>query len=258
MKLKAGRNGFTLIELLVVIAIIAILAGMLLPALAKAKAKAQRASCMNNLRQVALTMQLYLTDWNDTFPPHRNATKRRGDTAEYLDDWWGATIFQYKPITNIFRCPELVKPRRDFSLRWEWAFDAHKVGYGFNAFFLGVWPYEGHSVRWVNTVQNFKASNIRSPAECLMVGEAMPRPDGKWSSSLWWPTAGFGPGDQLEGVTLTRHGGGVGLVVFNDGHAEARKDSQINPPSDPARTGTDVNIEFWDPYQRKNPANRGR
>jgi len=40
-------------------------------------------------------------------------------------------------------------------------------------------------------------------------------------------------------------------VMFNDGHAEFRKGEQINPPSDPARSGTDVNLEFWDPLQRK-------
>ncbi|MEO6035894.1 MAG: prepilin-type N-terminal cleavage/methylation domain-containing protein [Verrucomicrobiota bacterium] len=115
MKISASQpRGFTLVELLVVIAILAILAGLLLPVLAKAKQRAQRTACLSNLRQIGLAFNMYVSDNENQFPDRRDLKVALGyhpwttwPPSDPRSGWAAATLKSFFNDAKIWTCPAM-------------------------------------------------------------------------------------------------------------------------------------------------------
>jgi len=161
LRKRIGNKGFTLLELLVVIAIIAILASMLLPALAKAKEAGKRIACVNGLRQLGLSMQMYADD-HDGLQPERTINRPGGS--------WPATLRDYYKDLKMLVCPSDLNPQSNSGANSndDRAPRSYMVN-GWNDYFEA----QGTAFADMEGTQ-LPETAIREPSETILFGEKLP------------------------------------------------------------------------------------
>ena len=217
--------GFTLIELLVVIAIIAVLAAMLLPALAKAKAKGQAIACTNNLRQLQLGWLAYVQDNNDSLP--LNITISASGTLQSgLGSWvlgnakldttssnlQAGTLYRYVGGPSVYRCPadkSTVTGRKDL---------ARTRSYSMSEFLNGVYDAIGNNPSTSSDDKSKYSQLLALPPTRIFVLIDV-HEESIDNGTMVVDSDFYGPQDTWWDLPADRHNQGCNLS-FADGHLE--------------------------------------